>query len=199
MDYIFCGFILFLSGIILWLHLRSKQNRAAIQESSQKLTDLIREKDYIEKVFNLQKQHSESWANKAKQLEDDARILRASVDSLKEQLAAKDSKHLVEVDDQRKSAVNKARSILKGKITEEIAPLLPDFPYAFGDCKFFGSPLDYIIFSGMSEGNVEEIIFLDVKTGEAKLNQVQRQIRKCVLDKRVKFVTFTPEVFSKKE
>lgn len=188
-----------MTGFCLWQHLRNKRYKEVFQESSQKLTDLIREKDHIEKVFNLQKQHSESWVNKAKELEDDARILRASVDSLKEQLAAKDSKHLVEVGDQRKSAVNKARSILKGKITEEIAPLLPDFPYAFGDCKFFGSPLDYIIFSGMSEGNVEEIIFLDVKTGEAKLNQVQRQIRKCVLDKKVKFVTFTPQIFSKKE
>lgn len=199
MDYLICGFILLLSGVILWLHIKNKRDRVAIQESSQKLTDLIREKDHIEKVFNLQKQHSESWATECQKLKKEITDLRTLIDVLQEGARKKEQERVIEIPKQRQDAVNKARSILKGKITEEITPLLPDFPYAFGDCKFSGAPLDFVVYKGMSQGNVEEIIFLDVKTGEAKLNQVQRQIRKCVLDKKVKFVTFTPEVFSKKE
>lgn len=184
---------IFLSAFVLWQYLRGQKQKEAIAESSQKLTDLIREKDFLRQNLESQKKNLENWVSEYAKLKKDSDSLRESVADLRSQIAAKDKEHLAAIPKQRQDAVDKARSVLKGKITEEITPLLPDFPYAFGDCRFSGSPLDFVVYKGMSDGNVTEIIFLDVKTGEAKLNQVQRQIRKCVLDKQVKFVTFTPE------
>ena len=46
----------------------------------------------------------------------------------------------------------------------------------------------------MAAGDVSEIIILDVKTGNARLNKVQRQIRDCIKDGRVTFVTLKPNL-----
>jgi predicted Holliday junction resolvase-like endonuclease len=50
----------------------------------------------------------------------------------------------------RKDAVNRSRSTLKGKIAEQIAPMLPEFLYNPADARFIGSPVDYIIFDGLT-------------------------------------------------
>ena len=91
-----------------------------------------------------------------------------------------------------KQAIAKSKTVIRGKISEEFAPLFEGFPYQMSDCKFSGQPIDYLIFKGMSglrddkEGEIE-IIFADVKSGNAALTSVQRKIRDAIKNQRVRF------------
>jgi predicted Holliday junction resolvase-like endonuclease len=97
------------------------------------------------------------------------------------------------VQEERADAVDTSRAVLKGKIAEQIAPLLPGFlaKYNPADARFIGSPIDYLIFRNMSKGNESdepiEIVLLDVKTGKAGLNAVQKKIEVAAAEKRVSF------------
>ena len=44
--------------------------------------------------------------------------------------------------DIRKDSVNRSRSTLKGRISEQMPPLLPEFPFASADARFIGNPID---------------------------------------------------------
>ena len=68
-----------------------------------------------------------------------------------------------------------------GKAVEKVAPALPSFPHAIGDCRFLGEPIDYLVFGGIvPQGRIEELVFLDIKTGKAKLTDGQKLIRDAV-------------------
>jgi predicted Holliday junction resolvase-like endonuclease len=94
----------------------------------------------------------------------------------------------------RTESVNRSRSTLKGKIAEQIAPILPDFSFNPADARFIGSPIDFVIFDGYTDikddktGNVS-IVFLEVKKGKSKLTKEQRLIQQAVEDKRVRWET----------
>jgi predicted Holliday junction resolvase-like endonuclease len=85
----------------------------------------------------------------------------------------------------RKDALDKSRAVLKGKIGEQMAPVLPEFRYNPADARFLGSPIDYIIFDGYSEakegrGKIRRIILMDVKTGNARLSPIEKKVRDAV-------------------
>lgn len=78
-----------------------------------------------------------------------------------------------------------------GNTVEHFAPFLEQFPYDPSDARFIsGGPIDYVIFDGLGEGRVHEVVFLDVKTGDGALNKDQRKVRDCLRAGRVGFVTF---------
>jgi len=52
----------------------------------------------------------------------------------------------------RKDAVKKSRAAIAGRVTEQIAPYLPEFKYNPKDARFIGSPIDFIVFDGLDEG-----------------------------------------------
>ena len=97
-------------------------------------------------------------------------------------------------EDIRKDAVERSRSTLKGKISEHLAPFSEEFEYNASDARFLGSPIDYVVFDGMSDGSEEiKIVFADVKTGSSKLSSVQRKIKKAVEEGQVKWSTLNLE------
>lgn len=79
-----------------------------------------------------------------------------------------------------------AVSVGIGKILEKVLPYYKDFKFPLSDCRFLAEPLDVIIFDGASRNDVKNIIFMDVKTGDASLQKNQRQIRDVVLQNKVK-------------
>jgi predicted Holliday junction resolvase-like endonuclease len=94
----------------------------------------------------------------------------------------------------RRESTRQSRAVLKGKMAEQIAPLLPGFEYWPSDARFLGDPVDYVVFDGYSavkddgaSGDVLEIIILDIKRGEAHLSPEQRQIARAVREGRVRF------------
>lgn len=93
----------------------------------------------------------------------------------------------------KKETLKKSRAVLGGQFAEQIAPYLPDFPCNPGDVTFIGKPIDFIAFPGSAEGKeVNEIIFIEVKTGNSKLSERERQIKKAVESGRVRYVVYNP-------
>ncbi len=76
------------------------------------------------------------------------------------------------------------RRSLKGKISEQMFPLFSD--YRASDMRFLGSPVDYIVFRGYSEGKIDEVVFLEVKSG-GTLSTVERSLRDAVERGKVRF------------
>ena len=73
-----------------------------------------------------------------------------------------------------------------GNAVEKIIHLHKDFNFTLEDCRFFGAPLDVIVFDGAASNKVNHITFMEIKTGKATLNKHQRMIRDAVYDHKVK-------------
>lgn len=92
---------------------------------------------------------------------------------------------------EREKAVKKSREILGGQFGEQIAPFLPNFPCNPGDCKFLGQPVDFIAFSGSAEGkSVDEVLFIEVKSGRSQLSEREKQIRSAIKNGRVRYIEY---------
>ena len=98
--------------------------------------------------------------------------------------------------DAQKRSVNTSRAVLKGKMAEQFAPILPEFQYLPSDAKFLGDPVDYVVFDGYSnfrdgDGDAEdiEVILLDIKSGGARLSKGQQAIAQAIREGRVRFET----------
>ena len=98
--------------------------------------------------------------------------------------------------DAQKRSVNTSRAVLKGKMAEQFAPILPEFQYLPSDAKFLGDPVDYVVFDGYSnfrdgDGDAEdiEVILLDIKSGGARLSKGQQAIAQAVREGRIRFET----------
>ncbi len=96
----------------------------------------------------------------------------------------------------QKRSVNTSRAVLKGKMAEQLAPIMPQFEYLPSDAKFLGDPVDYVVFDGYTdlrdgEGRPEdiEIVLIDIKSGGARLSKGQVAIAQAIQAGRVRFET----------
>jgi predicted Holliday junction resolvase-like endonuclease len=95
------------------------------------------------------------------------------------------------IEDIVKARLKASRAVLGGLVSEQMAPLLPGFPFDPGDCRFIGKPIDFLVFSGMNERNISEVIFLEIKSGAAKtLNDQEKKLRDAVQAGRVRWAQF---------
>jgi predicted Holliday junction resolvase-like endonuclease len=100
-----------------------------------------------------------------------------------------------------KRGQKKSRSILGGLISEQVAPFLPDFPLDLkaSEARFIGKPIDFIIFKGMDEQDISEVVFVEIKSGNSQLNPNQRKLRDVVNEKRVRWHEYrVPEEVTQK-
>jgi predicted Holliday junction resolvase-like endonuclease len=80
----------------------------------------------------------------------------------------------------RGDAVIRSQAVTAGKVYEQLLPYLPEFPYNPKDVRFLGSPTDLIVFDGLADGEVERVVFLEVKTGGSGLNARERSVRDAI-------------------
>lgn len=85
----------------------------------------------------------------------------------------------VKVLSQRKSS-----EIRLGKIGENMAPFFTEWPYDPNNFRFLGNPIDGIQFTE------DEVIFIEIKTGKARLTNSQKKVKALVKEGKVKFATF---------
>lgn len=86
-----------------------------------------------------------------------------------------------------------AEAVNIGFILERIAPSMKSFTFDHNDCRSLFDPIDYVIFEGLTrKGEVERIVFADIKTGKAKLQPNQKEIKDLVKGKKVEFDTYAP-------
>lgn len=99
----------------------------------------------------------------------------------------------------RRNAVQGSRNSIFGEVYEKILPALPNFPYAPKDMVFIGKWCDYIIFDGLSEGRLREIVFLELKSGNAVMSTNEKSIQAAVNHNRVRFSEYRIESVRSKE
>ena len=85
----------------------------------------------------------------------------------------------------RRDAIARSQSVTIGKVTEHLAPYLPDFPYSPKDVRFIGSPIDLVVFDGLDEGALRSVLFIEVRTGSGTLSARERQVRDAIREGRV--------------
>lgn len=102
--------------------------------------------------------------------------------------AAKDWESRIE--EIKQQALNQQRAVIKGKVSEQLAPFLPEFPFLPSECRFLGSPIDLVVFQGMDKGLVENVYLIDVKTNSSQLSPLQLSIQQAVQEKKVFWHTY---------
>ncbi|MBS3092350.1 hypothetical protein J4466_02925 [Candidatus Pacearchaeota archaeon] len=101
---------------------------------------------------------------------------------------------------QRKDAILKSRAVLGGQFSEQLAPFLPNFKYLPTEARFIGKPIDFLVFKGMDEKNINEVVFVEVKSGNAKTSPVEKSLKETIEKKRVRWEEYRiPEELTKKK
>jgi predicted Holliday junction resolvase-like endonuclease len=80
----------------------------------------------------------------------------------------------------REDAIGRSKAVIIGKVTEHLVPYMPDFPYNPKDARFIGSPVDLIVFDGADEDDIRDVVFIEIKTGNAGLSRRQKQTRDAI-------------------
>lgn len=90
----------------------------------------------------------------------------------------------------RKEIANSSRSVIRGQVSEQLAPYLPNFPFDPAHCKFIGSPIDFLVFDKLEEPEKCAIVLVEVKTGVATLNKNERTVRDAIKAGRVYYYEY---------
>lgn len=141
------------------------------------------ERDFVEERSDLEKQVLEKERDQEKEIKELSIAHADQVTQLKD-------KFLELIKGHRKDAISRSRNTLMGKLWETMAPYLPKFKHHPADMRFLGSPIDYIIFEGMNEKKINKVIFLEVKSGDSKLNAQEKRLKEAIQNKRVKWEEF---------
>lgn len=73
----------------------------------------------------------------------------------------------------------KSSEVITGQIAETLTPFLSHFKHDPQNSIFLGQPIDYLVFEE------DEIIFVEIKSGNARLSKKQRRIKDLVKSKKV--------------
>lgn len=80
----------------------------------------------------------------------------------------------------RAEAVKQSGATIRGNVTQHLAPYFPDFPWNPRDTRFIGTPIDLVVFSGLSdEKDLGDIIFVEIKSGKTgALSESQKKVKR---------------------
>ncbi len=185
---IIIGISIFLFVIITSL-LRERNLRNELAELRD--SNSVNEKNYQSKIVEMEQQRNLVVQQMLLNWQND------EIDKIKKQqmeIAQKEAKVKLEmwiIENEyviRQDAIQRSQSSIIGKVTEHLIPYMPIFTFNPKDARFLGSPIDLLIFDGLENGYLEEIVFLEVKTGKfARMSSRQKQIRDAIVDGRVRW------------
>jgi len=72
------------------------------------------------------------------------------------------------------------RKKLAGKYAEKFIPLMKGFKWKPEDTYFLGMPIDFIVFDGLNDGYVKNVVLIEAKTGQSSLTKRERSIKDAV-------------------
>lgn len=88
---------------------------------------------------------------------------------------------------EKAQGIAQSRTVIKGQIAEQMFGLLSHMhgEYALQDMFFAGKLFDYLVVDGYSDvkdhgGNIKNIVFIDVKTGNAELSAHQQKLKEAI-------------------
>lgn len=92
----------------------------------------------------------------------------------------------------REDAIKRSLSATVGKVGEQIAPVMLFLSRGINpkDLRFIGTPIDYIGFKGLSEGKLEEIVFIEIKSGKTDtLTGREKQVEEIIDSKKIRWLS----------
>lgn len=98
----------------------------------------------------------------------EVQVLKAVLDKTKEELDSVKGQQI-------------SHRVRMGQIGENLIPFLSGFPYNPKHVRGLFQPIDLLVF------NDDEIVFVEVKTGDAKLTDKQRNIKRIIEEGKVRF------------
>lgn len=132
------------------------------------------------KLFNMYDAYPPNVQKILKERMASVNLLRGELDERKSRLVENTKKKPEKIE-------TAARASNFGKISEQILPAFITFPYKQEECRVLLMPIDYLVFAGIAKNNkVEQIKFVDVKTGQGRLDKRQRQIQDRILEGKIK-------------
>ena len=160
--------IVLLVGLMLWSRsVQTKLYKGSLEEYKSKI------KEAQEKLEDVDQWKKACW-DAEKRFVDMKNIYKET-----DEMLSKYMSDYNKVVNQKKSS-----EVRTGLIAEQMAPFIGGFPYNPKDAHFLGKPIDFIVFSE------DGIHFVEVKSGEARLTDVQRKIRKDIEENKVSFEVF---------
>ena len=101
--------------------------------------------------------------------------------------------HQIDIKEQRIDAVKRSRSSIEGQVFEQLVPHFPEWIHTPSEARFIGLPIDYVVFEGMSTGNPDKIILVEVKKGSSATTPLQNKIKKLIKEGKVEWETLKLE------
>src|SRR5688572_7604328 len=95
---------------------------------------------------------------------------------------------------ERADAINRSRAVTMGNFTQHIVPYLPEFEFDPRDVRFLGSPIDFVVFDGLCQGEVKRIVLVEVKTGGSTLSARERSVREAARAGKIEWLEFRTAV-----
>lgn len=153
------------------------------KKTNKKETKLLKEKLTEQEIIKAQrieefKQKQFIWDDKIARKEFELQQLQKD----NEQHIIKDQ--LLQEKYDKELHFRKSSEVRLGKIGENLAPFLNGWPWVARQFRFLGNPVDGIQF------NDDEIIFVEIKTGNARLSKGQKNTKELIKAGKVSFVTF---------
>lgn len=181
--------ILFLLAVILILFFKYANLKGKIENRSRELFDDWKQKELnqIKSQFELQsKQTIKDTENIRMQLQKQTEQTKIVLEEQSKKGAQLLLEEWIKSEEARirKDAINKSKSVIIGKVTEHLVPFFPGFKYNPKDVRFIGTPTDIIIFDGLDEGNIRQIIFGEIKTGKYGNLTAREKSVKNIIDKK---------------
>ena len=86
-----------------------------------------------------------------------------------------------------------AHAVNLGCILERLAPSLETFPFPASECRSISDPIDFLVFRGLARSSaIDEIAFVEIKSGKSRLSNRQKDIRDAVNAGKVTFDVYEP-------
>jgi len=104
-----------------------------------------------------------------------------------------EKQHQIDIREQRIDAVKRSRSVIEGQVFEQLVPHFPEWTHTPSEARFLGSPIDYVVFEGMSTGKPEKIVLVEVKKGSSSTTPLQNKLKKLIKEGKVEWETLTLE------
>jgi predicted Holliday junction resolvase-like endonuclease len=151
--------ILIIVVIVLFVKLSGLRGELASRANSEALTMLERWKA-IELRKQVAREVELSIASIREKAENDVKLAKQEARFEFQKWKADETLRI------RQDASARSSAVHVGKVTEHLIPWFLDGAFDPRDIRFVGSPIDLIVFHGLSAGYVEAIHFIEVKSGK---------------------------------
>ena len=140
------------------------------------------------KLFDMNDKYSSIINTKIDQLIEMQNNQLEELDENRKDILMRRKEIRAEPESTKKRITNLTGDINFGQIIEKIVPSIKGFPYEQKDCRQLFDPIDYIVFNGLNNnGNINELNFIDVKSGKARLKENQKEIKNAIESGKLKY------------